>query len=174
MGQIVWWKVNQLVMACKYINCFFAFTSAISNAFCYFGRRFRELRPTSAFSPNDYDPTVEDHMRSLLKDGFYARVPVAHAAEFNSSQYFAPVNAIFTAQKVGALIDASSHSNVLLCRESFSTSSSSTTLQESGHPGLFQQATELTSDRNLTQNSNIYALLQYPFCVFLHSAFAII
>nr|CDS26052.2 cap specific mRNA [Hymenolepis microstoma] len=170
IGQTVRKKVNQMVMSCESTSCTVSFANAINNALCFFIRRCREMRPTFAYTRIDSNTVVEDDIHSLLKDNFHARILVVRAAEDDSSQYLSLMNAVFTAQKMGVLIDACI---IPPTRMSYSIEDqlrqSSTTLQESGHSSLFQQAAELTGGIYL-RIPRPAGLLQYLLCVFLPHA----
>ncbi|VDO06395.1 unnamed protein product [Rodentolepis nana] len=170
IGQTVRNKVNQMVMSCDSTSCTVSFANAINNALCFFIRRCREMRPTFAYTRVDSNTVVEDDIHNLLKDNFHARILVVRAAEDDSSQYLSLMNAVFTAQKMGVLIDACI---IPPTRMSYSIEDhlrqSSTTLQESGHSSLFQQAAELTGGIYL-RIPRPAGLLQYLLCVFLPHA----
>lgn len=175
LGETVRRKVQRLITSCESLACTVSFASAINNALCYYIRRCRELRPTlslqndPASSNTNAIVAVED-ISSLLTDNFHARILVVRAAEDNSAQYLSLMNAVFTAQKLGVLIDACI---IPPTRMSYSADDplrqSSTTLQESSNSSLFQQAADLTGGIYL-RIPRPAGLLQYLLSVFLPRA----
>lgn len=170
IGQTVRKKVNQMVTSCESTAYTVAFANAINNALCYFIRRCREMRPTFAFTKVESDSEVDEDIQSLLKDNFHARILVVRAADDDSSQYLSLMNAVFTAQKLGILIDACIIPPTRMSNPAEEhLRQSSTALQESGHSSLFQQAAELTGGIYL-RIPNPPGLIQYLLCVFLPHA----
>ena len=173
LGETVRWKVHKLIMSCESLSCTIAFASAINNALCYYIRRCRELRPTFTCQndgKSSSTPITDEDMSSFLVDNFSARILVIRAAEDSSAQYLSLMNAVFTAQKLGVLIDACiipptrmSHGTDDSLRQS------SPILQESSNSSLFQQAADLTGGKYL-RIPRPAGLLQYLLSVFLARA----
>ncbi|VDK34595.1 unnamed protein product [Taenia asiatica] len=175
LGETVRRKVQRLVTSCESLTCSVSFASAINNALCYYIRRCRELRPTLSLqndsAPSNANETVAvEDISSLLTDNFHARILVVRAADDNSAQYLSLMNAVFTAQKLGVLIDACI---IPPTRMAYSADDplrqSSTTLQESSNSSLFQQAADLTGGIYL-RIPRPAGLLQYLLSVFLPRA----
>lgn len=177
LGETVRQKVKSLIMACESITCSVSFANAINSALCYYIRRCRELRPTLAIHEKSKLSSLvaEEDLSSILVKDFHARILVVRAADDASVQYLSLMNAVFTAQKLGVLVDACiipptkmlSRSDDSLRKGS--SSAPAAVLQASNNSSLFQQAADLTGGIYL-RIPRPAGLLQYLLSVFLPSA----